>query len=164
MLSIREIMALALLSWLCARGHAAMCLHPEACRDYMKAELPGPGESNQVCLVTSCCSAGPTTWWDLGCEPHAAAGPFLLYPTLCRMCSSVWEQWVTCTEQTEGLLCLFCGICVSGAHSGCALEHTPRPTTPLASSSFLTFGLIIPQADKANKIRYLDQDKTKGLL
>lgn len=164
LLSIRVIMALPLLSWLCARGCASTCLLPEVYRDYKKAELPGPGESNQLCLVASCRSAGPITWWGLGCEPHAAAGPFLLHPAHCWMCSPDQAQWVSWTEQTKGLLCLSRGICVSGARSGCALEHAPLPTTPLASSSFLTFELIILQADKANKIRYLDQDKTKSLL
>lgn len=53
---------------------------------------------------------------------------------------------------------------MSGAHGSRAGEHAPRLSTPLATSSFLTFRLIILQADKANKIRYLDQDKTKRLL
>lgn len=66
--------------------------------------------------------------------------------------------------ETQEFLCLSCGICTSGAHGSRAGEHAPRPSTPLASSSFLTFRLIILQADKANKIRYLDQDKTKSLL
>lgn len=76
------------------------------------------------------------------------------------------QPWLrmACRNQTEEFLCLSCGICTSGAHGGRAGEHASRPSTPLASSRFLTFRLIILQADKANKIRYLDQDKTKSLL
>lgn len=76
------------------------------------------------------------------------------------------QPWlrVVCTNQTQEFLCLSWGICTSGACDSHAGEHAPRPATPLATSSFLTFRLIILQADKANKIRYLDQDKTESLL